>query len=112
MKRILLILAIGLLTSCTSQKFVETYSYDLRSYNNDGFFVTTGDVDGYEPVAIISAFSHDGNLDNGDYVMASLDSAMNAACKSSVELGANALINVDVYISKKLVTVDGLAVKK
>jgi len=112
MRHILLILLVAAFASCTSQKFVETYNYDLRGYSNDGFYVTTGDLVNYEPVAIISTVSHDGNLDNGDYVTASLDSAMNVACKSSIELGANALINVDVYITKELVTVNGMAVKR
>lgn len=112
MRRILLILLVAVFAACTPKKFVQTYNYDLRGYSNDGFFVTTGDLVNYEPVAIISTVSHDGNLDNGDYFTASLDSAMDAACKSSIEFGANALINVDVYISKELVTVNGMAVKR
>lgn len=117
MKRFLLFLSVVLFTACSNSRLVETYTYDLTKYYNDGFMITTGDIESYEPISLVTAVSREGNVQEwsdeyGRLAPASLDSAMNAAYKSSVELGANALINVNVHISDKKITVDGLAVKR
>lgn len=129
MRRILLILALVLMASCsiTGKYMVSSDAVDLKKYTEKDFLISAGWVDNCEPVALISVNCIDGKLDEkkdtiqiaggGQYIAsyhkkATIGDAIAEAFEKSVKAGADALIDVNVRADNKGVYLTGYAVKR
>jgi len=106
---------------------VSSDAVDLKKYTQKGFLISAGWVDDCEPVAIVSVNCFDGYLESendtikavsgGAYVQkhqkkATISDAIDEAYIKSIEVGANALIDVNVQADNKGVYLTGYAVKR
>lgn len=132
-KLICLTFIFSLLVSCSVQKYgIVTYGIDLSRFSDKGFLISTTDINqNYKSVAIVTSkcvsgsdkgYSRESNDKSGDavysdplmtgnYRACALDDVLDEVYKQCVDLGANGVIQLEIFNELTGITVNGLAVK-
>lgn len=127
-----------ILFSCSTQRYtISTSGYDLSRYADQGFIMTTTNINhDYVPVSIVNSVCISGSIDKpeneveekdlkeyrdvyytssmyqpNNYKPCIVPDLLDEMYQQCVDMGANALINIEILASGTTITCTGLAVK-